>query len=238
MTTAAEHDLIAAWEAYRRGAPEPTPDEFLAEQLHARFQAPAWTVTPGTLADTGCQMDAPDGPRCFCGDPSVHESGLCATCARLLARPETCPRCHTAYVNHQHPCKPLGVCSHRTCACESTLARPLTPTRWWRVIEVHEAQGVGWGVLLGHGPRPHRRYELVNGRLYPEADQAAAAGRALPYPHEEDRWSVAPLVTGQYQAVTVAGLGGGRDLGPPRGTRAEAIEDGGASGLACWDVRP
>ncbi len=32
-----------------------------------------------------CDMSAPDGPVCFCGQPSAMESGLCAGAA-LLAR--------------------------------------------------------------------------------------------------------------------------------------------------------
>jgi hypothetical protein len=35
----------------------------------------------------------------------------------IPARPKNCPDCGQEYVYHQHPMKPLGVCSHITCGC-------------------------------------------------------------------------------------------------------------------------
>jgi hypothetical protein len=63
----------AAWQAGRRAA------------LAAAPPAPATREEP-------CRMDAPDGPECWCGDPSAVEAGLCAKHAReVRAAPASPP---------------------------------------------------------------------------------------------------------------------------------------------------
>jgi hypothetical protein len=251
VTTAEQRAFLQAWETYRAAAPAPTMTGFLAEQLHARFQAQAWTVRPGPRDDR--QPVAPGPPQCGCGASEVGPTGLCAECAELMALPETCRTCHTPYINYQAPGKPLGVIGHRTCQCVVTMepgpadtvrlkkapAEPPVPK--WQIVETRDTRtptSQRFAVMLSHGPRDQRHYELVGGWLYDDAGQARYAGQDLPYPHVDDRWSVAPLITGQFQAVTVAGLGGGRDLGPPRATRADAIADGQASELESLDREP
>ena len=65
-------------------------DQLLGQQLrYERLQRGFVHLTDGK-----CVMDAPDGPTCWCGEPSAHESGACAGHGKkpLLEPPELQPQ--------------------------------------------------------------------------------------------------------------------------------------------------